>query len=94
MFINRRTFKVKLGVMGEVVQLLKAEIQRSGSKTKIYTPTFGPCDVVVVDFEVESLEAYLKMSDEWFASPEGAQFMEKWVPLVEAGGTNELWEVA
>ena len=94
MYINRRTVKIKPGATGEVVKLVKAEIERSGSTVKIYTPTFGPFDVAVIDFEFESLEAYEKMWDEWFASPEGAQFMEKWVPLVEAGGTNELWEVA
>jgi hypothetical protein len=93
MFINRITFKVKPGVMDEVVKLSKAEIERTGSKATVYTPYFGPNDVVVFDFEFESIEASEKYWDEWFASPEGDQFMKKFNTLVESGGSNELWNV-
>ena len=93
MFINRRTNKVKPGAMEELVKLTKAEIERTKSKATVYTAYFGPYDVIVFDFEFESLEAYQKFWDEWFASPEGDRFMEKYNTLVESGGSNELWNV-
>jgi hypothetical protein len=93
MFINRRTNKVKPWAMDELVKLTKAEIERTGGKAKIYTPYFGPYDVVVFDFEYESLEAYQKSWAEWFASPEADDFMKKFNTLVESGGSNELWYV-
>jgi len=93
MFINRRTNKVKPGAMGEVVKLAKAEIERTGTKATVYTPYFGPYDVVVFDFEFESLDAYRKKWEEWFASPEADRYMKKFRTLVEPGGSNELWNV-
>jgi hypothetical protein len=93
MFINRRTNKVKPEAMAELVKLTKAEIERAGAKARVYTPYFGPYNMIVFDFEFESLEAYQKTWDEWFASPEGARYMEKFSTLVEAGGSNELWYV-
>jgi hypothetical protein len=91
MFINRITYKVKPGSIVEVVKLSKAEIERTRSKATVYTAYFGPNDVVVFDFEFESLEAYQKFWNEWFASPEGDEFMKKFNTLVESGGSNELW---
>jgi hypothetical protein len=93
MFINRITYKVTPGAIDEVVKLSKAEIERTGSKATVYTPYFGPNDVVVFDFEFESLEAYRKFWNEWFASPEADEFMKKFNTLVESGGSNELWYV-
>lgn len=93
MFINRITYKVKPGAMDEVVKLSKAEIERTGSKATVYTPYFGTNDVVVFDFKFESLEAYQKFWNEWFASPEADEFMKKFNTLVESGGSNELWYV-
>jgi len=92
-FINRITSKVKPGAMGEVVKLAKAEIERMGNKATVYTPYFGPSDVVVFDLEFESLEACRKMWEEWFASPEGDRYMEKFTTLVESGGSTEFWNV-
>jgi NIPSNAP len=93
MFINRITYKVKPGATDEVVKLSKAEIERTGSKAKVYTPYYGSIYVVVFDFEFESIESCGKFWDEWFASPEGDQFMKKFNTLVESGGSNELWNV-
>jgi hypothetical protein len=93
MFINRRTNKVKPWAMDELVKLTKAEFERIGSKGKIYTPYIGPYDVIVFDFEYESLEAYQSSWEEWFASPEADEFLKKFNTLVESGGSNELWYV-
>jgi len=93
MFINRITYKVKPGAMPEVVKLSKAEIERTRSKATVYIAYFGPRDVGVFDFEFESLEAYQKFWNEWYASPEGVEFIKKVNPLLESGGSDELWYV-
>ena len=93
MYINRRTFIVKQGAMEEAVKLVKAEIERTASKGTVYTAEFGPFDVMVVDFPVETLVEYQKTWAEWTATPEAAKFFEKWFTLTERGGTNEFWVV-
>jgi hypothetical protein len=93
MYINRITYKVKRGAIAEMVKLSKVEIERTRSKATVYTAYFGPRDVVVFDFEFESLEAYQKFWNEWVASPEGDEFMKKFNTLLESGGSNELWYV-
>ena len=93
MYINRRTFKVKPGAMEEAVKLAKYEIERSESNGIVYTAEFGPFDVMVVDFQFESLAEYQKGWSEWATTPEAVKFLEKWHTLVESGGTNELWLV-
>jgi glycogen synthase len=93
MYINRITKKVKPGALGEVVKMAKAEIERMGSKATVYTPYFGPNDVAVFDFEFESLEAFRKWWDEYYATPEADRFMEKFSTLIETGGSNEFWNV-
>ncbi len=93
MLVNRRTFIAKRGRMEEVVALVKAEIERVSHPhaRRLYIPSIGPLDVIAHEVEFESLEEYERFWAEWFASPEGAAFNEKWSDLTETGGTNEIW---
>jgi hypothetical protein len=93
MLVNRRTWVVKRGRMEEALELLKAEGKRIGSPPvmRLYAPNIGASDLLALEFEYESLEAYEKWSAEYFASPEAAAFQQKLYELTEVGGANEFW---
>lgn len=95
MLANRRTFLVARGCMEEAVAMAVTEIQRIGSPraSRLYVPEIGPFSTLVFETEFESLEEYEKFWADWFASPEGIAFNEKWNSLIESGGTNEIWEM-
>lgn len=93
MLVNRRTFVVKRGYMNEAVALQVAERERTGTAYRIYMSSIGPFDVIALEFEGENLEEYERVWAEYFASPEAAQFLEKWYEVTETGGTNEIWEL-
>lgn len=93
MIVNRRTFVVKRGRFEEAVALFMAERERKGITGRIYVPETGSFDTIVMEQEYESLEEYEKDLSEYFASPEAAQFLEKWYDLTETGGTNEIWRL-
>ena len=93
MLVNRRSHNLKMGSMLEAVSLLKAEKERINHPhpSRIYLPKFGPFHVVTIEIEFESLEEYDKFWSEWFSSPEGIEFNEKFMEMTERGGTNEIW---
>jgi hypothetical protein len=95
MIVNRRTFAMKRGCMEEVVALVKADWERNSwpHARRLYTPNIAPFGVMVVELEFENLAEYEKSWAEWFASPEGVAFMEKWVTLTRSSGTNEIWNL-
>ena len=95
MLVNRRTFKIKRGCSGEAVELVKAEAKRhvAPHAFRLYVPRFGPFDVLILEWEFESLEEHERFWAEWRA-PEAATFLEKWFTLTEAGETNEIWDLA
>ncbi|MCK4782615.1 MAG: hypothetical protein KAV87_02610 [Desulfobacteraceae bacterium] len=94
MIVNRRTFVVKRGRFEEAVALFMAEIERTNTVSRVYVPETGLFDTIAMEQEYESLEEYEKDLSEYFASPEAAQFLEKWYDLTETGGTNEIWRLA
>ena len=100
MIVNRRTFTVKPGRMQEAVESVvketAAEKERGGysGTVRIYTSSIGQFDQLAVEWEYESLAEYEKAWAEWGARPTTAEFMEKWIELVKAGGINEIWDLA
>jgi hypothetical protein len=99
MIVNRRTFSVKQGRMEEATELVAKEIAadkvRGGysSATRVYTSSIGSFNQLSVEWEYESLAAYERMWDEWFARPTTPAFMEKWMDATTGEGTNEIWDL-
>lgn len=93
MFVQRNINKVKLGSMDELIQACNKVTWFSDRKitVRVYTPVFGPLNVIVFEFEYENQAAYEKTNAEWLASPECAAFTPKWLELVERGGYSEGW---
>ena len=95
MIVNRRTFVVKRGCMQDLVAMVKAEQERLNVAItfRVYTPNIAPLNLVVAEWEFESLQEYEKFLADWRASPETAEFMKKWYELTESGGVNEIWNL-
>ena len=93
MIVNRRTFVVKGGCWEEAVAMAVAETKRLSHPhaRRIYLSNISPFDTLVFEAEFENLAEYETFWADWFASPEGAAFAEKWDTLVRSGGTNEIW---
>jgi len=96
MLVDRRTWVVKRRCMEEALELIKAEGKRVGSPPvwRLYEPKVGGFDLLALEMEYESLEAYEKWWAEYSASPEAAAFQGKLYELTEVGGANELWVLA
>ena len=96
MIVNRRTFVIKRGRLGEAQALVMAEVERTGTSAgfRLYLPSLGEFDRIAMEWEYESLSEYERQWNEFFSSPESAPFLEKWVELTETGGTNEIWMLA
>jgi LPS sulfotransferase NodH len=96
MIVNRRTFIVKRGRLEEVVALIMAETKRVGQTpvVRLYLPEIAAFDQIAMEWEFENLAEYQRFWEEWFASPQGVAFLEKWNDLTETGGANEIWTLA
>lgn len=98
MYINRRTFSVKMGCMDSAVELLKAEEANvqpmvESLQPVLMTSIFGTFDKLVWEGRFESMADYEKFWADWVELPTSQKFFETWVTLTEPGGLNELWEV-
>ena len=98
MIVDRRTFIYKRGRRNDAVAVLKEMLQLATSKFKgltgrIYTPSIGPFDTLAMEGEYESLAEYERIQAEFFALPEVALLMEKWLEATETGGTHEIWDL-
>lgn len=93
MFAHRLTFRVKTGRMPEVVDMIKGEIAKSDTPSRVYQSYISPSNLVIQDLEFESLGALQAYWAEWFAKPETAAFLQKWNELVEGAVTNEVWQI-
>jgi hypothetical protein len=93
MLVNRRTWVVKRGRMQEALELFKAEGKRINSPitNRLYAPSIGAFDLLALESEYESLEAFEKDFAGYYASPEGTAFQEKLYELTEVGGGDEFW---
>lgn len=79
--------------MQKALELLKAEVKRTNYPIpmRLYGPLIGGFDILALESEYESLEAYEKDMAEYFTSPEAAAFQEKLYELTEVGGAEEFW---
>jgi hypothetical protein len=95
MIVNRRTFLVKKGCSGKVVELLKtvSEGFNQLKAVRIYESYISPSDQVTWEAEFENLEEYAKFSAAWTGDPKRAAILEKFVSLTESGGTSEIWRL-
>ncbi|HRJ45301.1 MAG: hypothetical protein KJZ86_02795 [Caldilineaceae bacterium] len=90
MLINRRTFIAKQGKTAEVISMLTGG-RGPDRVTRVYGPHYGRFNVVAFEMEFASMEDMERVWAEWFATPEAATFMSRWVEITESGGTNEIW---
>lgn len=92
MIVNRRTFIVKKGCAGKVVELLKTvtEGMNKPEVVRIYEWFISPSDEVTWEAEFEDLEAYSKFSGEWTANPKRAAILKEFNDLTVSGGTSEI----
>ena len=93
MIVERMTVYSRTGQSAELVELLKAERKRNGGSYRICSCQYGPRNAIVVEWEAEDVAERQKAWADWNAQPEAAAFSEKWVELVESGGTSEIWKV-
>ena len=96
MIVQRDTVYVKVGCMDQAIELIKAEMsKREGPpKWRILTPQFGVrTDMIVVEWEFESLAKLEEFWAVWLAKPETAEFWKRYNQLVETGGHNETWNL-
>jgi hypothetical protein len=84
------TFRAKPGRLMEMIELLKAERERIGGTSRIYSYLYGPRDVMVNELTFETEQERQKFWDEWRVQPEAAEFLERFDRLRESGGTSEL----
>jgi hypothetical protein len=83
--------------MEEAVALVKEGFEANKSYKhgyRIYTPEIGPFEVLVVEWEFESMEEQQRSWAEWAARPDTPAFFEKWFKLFERGGGTEIWKLA
>lgn len=92
-FINRRTFLTYPYQDAEAIEILKIAQERSKHTFHVLTPVFGIFNQIIVDFDVPDMETYFEGWQGWGESPEGQEFLQRWQPLMQPGGANELWEV-
>jgi hypothetical protein len=95
MLVHRQTFLVKPLKQQELSELCKEGFTMNPAPhgSRIFTNYIGPGDTVVVDMEYENLTEYTDWWDKWWSLPETPAFMEKWLELVESGGSDAFWNV-
>lgn len=92
--VDRRVFYIKAGHLEEAVKIVVAEVKRVGPpNARFYTSRTGRFDTLAIEQEFESLAAHEKFWNAWNASPEAKAVLAKWWPLIETGGTAELWDL-
>jgi hypothetical protein len=84
--------------MESAIGLIKGEAENLPDLVESVQPVvqvaaFGAFDVLIWEGRFESLTEYQKFWDSWVELPTTEKFFENWLPLTEAGGQNELWEV-
>jgi hypothetical protein len=95
MIIDRFVFSAKLGRQGDLIKLLKADMERHPllHATRIFWMPIGPPrGMVVVEHEFKDRAESEKFWGEWGANPEAADFLKELRDmLTEAGWRVEQW---
>jgi hypothetical protein len=73
-----------------------AEIKRINwyRPIRLYTSKMGRFSTLATENDFANLAEYEQYWSDWFATPAAQEFHEKWNPLVEPGGMQELWDLA
>jgi len=98
MVLVRIEFQCKWGRVRETLDRLKALPEQAGShsvvkRTRVLTDLSGRFDTVVVESEVESIDAYFAMMEAMFANPE---FQEAGAALADSpyqSGTRSFYTI-
>ena len=93
MILERHIFKAKLGRLDELVALGRRECEATGIPYRIYTPLFGPANIVVREFQFENLAKCEEFLKKWSARPETPAFIAKLNALIENETRSELCQV-
>ena len=95
MIVQRSYVRVKRGKVPEAIALLKEEAAKYSVTMRIYQPRIGvEFGRICYELEYEDLTALDKASAEWEASGSRADFMAKWMEMVEGAGRSEVWKLA
>jgi hypothetical protein len=84
MILVRVVFQAKYAKAGEIVNILKQDPPRD-EKYRLMTDLSGSFDTVVLETEIESLDAYFKGMWEMFADEEMSASMRKVSEMIESG---------
>lgn len=95
MFVNRLTYNTKLGKVEKAAELQKESLAMNPAPhgSRLYTIVFGPFSKLVLELEFENSA---EMEDYWerfWSLPENPEFIERWYETVDAGGSNEIWQL-
>jgi hypothetical protein len=95
MILNRRVFTLKHGKEQEAVNILRtgASHMTEIPSYRVSTSSIGPAGRVVLELEFEDLAHYASWFADWSATPQSAEFLERWRACVEPGWDNEIWQI-
>jgi hypothetical protein len=96
MICERFSFRVRLGGMDKIIALAlqyKSWWVDRNVPIRYYVPYYATRDVIVIEYEYESLADAEKIEKEWANSEEYKELIPQWVELAERGGTAEVFEV-
>jgi hypothetical protein len=85
MIVVRDVFQAKYGRGDELVRLMKELEEKFEMAQRIYTDMSGPFFTVVIESEVESVDAWESTLQEAFTDASWQDWFSKMVPLVETG---------
>ena len=92
MIVQRMTFVGKPGRMDEMVEVLKEAwtFWDQPPTYRVYRPISGPMGVLYQEIEFEDWAARAEFWAEGRSKPGWPELMEKWIELIDTGGSNEL----
>ena len=94
MIVNRAIMPIKIGKQEEFFDLMrkvKPWYDERNVTTRFYTAYFGPYDVVVFEYETETLGDMQKLDQEWWADPLSQSLHPKYEELALRGRVHEAW---
>lgn len=96
MIVYRMTFNIKPGHLDEAREMVLAEIKRVNwhRPIRLYTSKMGRFDTLATENDFANLAEYEQYWNDWLATSAARTFIEKWNPLLEPGGAQELWDLA
>jgi hypothetical protein len=91
MLVERWTWKAKQGHRRELIELIKAWVERNGFTPRVSSVVYGAWDTVSSDLEFETIEDRQKFWEAFdWSQPEVAEFLKTLQNLIESETTCEL----